>query len=144
MSEMLGNRYYLARQFDKAIPCLEEALQRNPDGHKIKKKLVVCYIEVGQVERAFNYFQTLIRIDPNIIIDTDPYYDDCPCCELIPTWEKKYDQGEISVDLLKILGMLYLYCDVDKSLAYFKQVVEKVDNPVKINSILTNLTKVTV
>jgi len=141
---MLGNRYFLARQFDKAIPCLEEALQRNPNGHKIKKKLVVCYIEVGQVERAFNYFHTLVHLDPHIIIDTDPYYDDCPCCELIPIWENKHEQGAGTVDVLKILGMLYLYCNVDKAIEFFNEVIQQVENPVKTNSILTQLTKVSV
>ncbi len=144
MSEMLGNRYFLARQFDKAIPCLEEALQRNPDGYKIKKKLILCYIEVGQVERAFTYFHALVHYDPRVIIDTDAYYDDCPCCELIPNWERKRKQGAESVDIVKILGMLYLYCDLDKAIQLFNELLEQVDNPVKINSILTQLTKVSV
>lgn len=144
MSEMLGNRYFLARQFDKAIPCLEEALLRNPEGHKIKKKLVICYVEVGQVERAFNYFHALVHVDTKIIIDTDSYYDDCPCCELIPNWESKYEKGAKSADILKILGMLYLYCNVDTSIRYFNEALSKVDNTPKINSILNQLAKVSV
>ena len=68
MSEMLGNRYFLARQFDKAIPYLEDALTQNPDGDKIKKKLILCFIETGQIERAFNLFYELLLLFLNMLI----------------------------------------------------------------------------
>ena len=92
MSEMLGNRYFLARQFDKAVPYLEGALAQNPAMDKIKKKLVVCLIQTGQIERAISLFHEIILKNPQIIIDTDTYYDDCPCAELILLWEKKLKQ----------------------------------------------------
>lgn len=141
MSEMLGNRYFLARQFDKAIPYLEDALTQNPDGDKIKKKLILCFIETGQIERAFNLFYELIEKNPNIIIDTDIYYDDCPCNELIPEWERKSKEGEKSLEYLETLAMLYLYCNVDKSLSYFKKASYKADNPAKIITVINRLPK---
>lgn len=38
MSEMLGNQYFLSRNFDKAVHHLEEALTTDPDNGKVQKK----------------------------------------------------------------------------------------------------------
>ncbi len=59
MSEMLGNRYFIARQFDKAVTYLEQALSESPGSVDIIKKLIICYIETGDVEKAFNHFYRL-------------------------------------------------------------------------------------
>lgn len=142
MSEMLGNRYFLARQFDKAIPYLEKALARNPEGDKIKKKLILCFIQTGQIERAFGLFSELIKKNPNIIIDTDIYYDDCPCNELIPEWEQKAQNSEKSLEYLETLAMLHLYCNVKKSRHYLEEACRKADNPDKILTVMNRLPKV--
>ncbi len=139
MSEMLGNRYFLARQFDKAIPYLEEALAQNPTIDKIKKKLVVCLIQIGQIERAISLFHEIILKNPHTIIDTDAYYDDCPCAELIPLWEKKLNMKEDSVECMKIMGMLTLYCDVKKSRSYFKKAISLSEKPARLKSILDHI-----
>jgi len=142
MSEMLGNRYFLARQFSKAIPYLEEAVAQNPVADKMKKKLVICFIQVGQIEHAFSLFYELVQKNPHIISDTDVYYDDCPCGELIPVWERKWNVEKDSVECLEILAMLYLYCNVEKSREYFNQARDLSENPTKIISILSHLAKV--
>ncbi len=142
MSEMLGNRYFLARQFDKAIPYLKEALIQNPEGDKIKKKLILCFIQTGRIEQAFSLFYELIEKNPNIIIDTDIYYDDCPCNELIPEWEHKSQEGEKSLEYLETLAMLYLYCNVKKSKHYLKEASRKAENPAKIITVMNRLPKV--
>jgi len=136
MSEMLGNRYFLARQFDNAIPYLEEALAQNPSGEKLKKKLVICYIQTGRIERAFTLFYELVQSNPKVIIETDAYWDDCPCGELIPIWEKKVDENRNSHEYLITLGMLNLYCNLEKSRLYFNQAIPFADNPAKIQSVL--------
>ena len=142
MSEMLGNRYFLARQFDKAIPYLEEALRQSPNGDKIKKKLILCYIQTGQIERAFALFSELVEKNPNIIIDTDIYYDDCPCNELIPEWERKSQQENSSVEYLEILAMLYLYCNVERSRYFFQKASRKAKDPSKIIWVMSRISKV--
>lgn len=139
MSEMLGNRYFIARQFDKAIPFLEAALNESAFTDKIKKKLIICYIQENKAEKAFDIFYEIVCKNPRIISDTDVIYDDCPCFELIPMWKKRLAEQEAQSNLLKILGMLSLYCDVQKSIEYFSRSLEKSDKAQKIQTILKKL-----
>ncbi len=139
MSEMLGNRYFLARQFSKAIPYFEDILQRDPSADFVRKKLIICYIETGKISQAFSLFYELVRKDPHIIIDTDTYYDDCPCAELIPKWQKKENSASDSIELLEIMGMLNLYCDVDKSLEYFDKAAHVAQSPSKLYSVMQHI-----
>jgi len=141
MSEMLGNRYFLARQFNKAIPYFEETLAHNPDADLVRKKLIICYIEMGNVSQAFNLFYKLVKKDPHIIIDTDAYYDDCPCLELLPKWERKVQPNSQSLELCEIMGMLHLYCNVDKSLEYFNKAANFSDHPSKLISVKSYIEK---
>ena len=140
MSEMLGNRYFLARKFDRAIPELEKALQNSHEDQKIKKKLIICYVQVGQIEHALQIFWELIKKDPQIIIDTDPYYDDCPCPTLVEQWEKiiTYKEDGIRMEFVA-LGILYLYCDIQKSIAFFEQAVKIMESNQQIKNILNLL-----
>jgi len=139
MSEMLGNRYFLARQFDKAIPYLEQAPLKNPSEDKIRKRLIICYIQVGRIRQAFSIFYEIVRRDARIISETDIYYDDCPCTELIPYWLRKMAEAGEDPEILKILAMLFLYCDVDKSIEYFDKVRFRNKESAKITTILKKL-----
>lgn len=139
MSEMLANRYFIARQFDKAIPHLETALRENAPSDKIKKKLIICYIQDAKTERAFSLFYELVTKDPRIISDTDVLYDDCPCFELIPSWQKKMDEADDKSEILNILAMLFLYCDVQKSIDYFKRSSKLTGGSPQIQTILDKL-----
>jgi tetratricopeptide (TPR) repeat protein len=140
MSEMLGNRYFLSRKFDKAIPELEFALKGVSEDEKIKKKLIICYIQVGQIEKALPLFEELLFKDPFIIINTDPYYDDCPCPSLVDHWEDmiRYREDSMRIELVA-LGMLYLYCDIHKSVDYFQKAQNNIENDNQINRILSRL-----
>lgn len=137
MSEMLGNRYFLARKFDRAIPELEKALENASQDQNIKKKLIICYVQVGRIEQALQYFLELLKKDPQIIINTDPYYDDCPCPSLVDQWEKiiSYKQEEIRMEYVA-LGILYLYCDIRKSIDYFNQALRKMEDNEELKLIL--------
>ncbi len=139
MSEMLGNRYFIARQYHKAAEQLEEALIKSADPQKVKKKLIICYIETGQVEKALRLFGSIVSMDPTIIINTDPYHEDCPCPELVVGWEKTTDEDKMSAVDLESLGMLYLYCDIAKSLHYFKKALLKAKNKAIISSIIKKI-----
>ncbi|MGD9900199.1 MAG: tetratricopeptide repeat protein [Calditrichaceae bacterium] len=122
MSEMLGNRYFIANKFSRAIPELENALSFQEENDSIKKKLIICYIQVGQIEKALKYFYEILKKDPFIIINTDPYQDDCPCPRLVNEWENIFNnQNTYTPDKFLILGMLSLYCDEQKSIEYFRQ-----------------------
>lgn len=139
MYEMLGNRYFLARRFQKAIHPLEEVLKANPAADNVKKKLIICYIQTKQSSKAFSLFREVVEKDPRIIIDTDAYYDDCPCIELIPRWEMVAQSGKSILNTYLILGMLYLYCNTRRAIDYFNKASKLAEEPQPYRSILTKL-----
>lgn len=119
MSEMLGNQYFLARKFDLALHQFTEVLKREPDNLNCIKKAVICFTQVGQVSAALDLFHRILEMDPFIIINTRPEDDDCPCPELVARLENASPAPNELIDYYNILGMLYLYCQLDQSLAYF-------------------------
>lgn len=139
MSEMLGNRYFIARQYDKAAEQLEEVLKKSSDPVKVKKKLIICYIQTGQIDKALHFFFELVSLDPNLIIDTDPYHEDCPCPELVMAWEKPIEIDNLSLLDHESLGILYLYCDLNKSLYYLRKALPESKNKNILSSIIKKL-----
>jgi len=140
MSEMLGNQYFLARNYDGAALELEGALLKDARNKLIKRKLIICYNQIGQIKKALELFTSLIKEDARTIIDIDPVADDCPCPELVYKYEKDSEKIQ-ALDPMLRLGMLWLYCDVERSLAYFEKALS--DNPGNpaIQSILSILDK---
>lgn len=135
MSEMLGNQYFMARNYSTALVELEDALFKNPTSKAIRKKLIICYTQTGKVTEALNLFYGLISEDIDFIIKTDALKDDCPCPELTEQIEKKNYPNEPSVEFFLVLGMIWLYCDVEKSFEYFIKASD-------INSSYPNLSEV--
>jgi len=121
MSEMLGNQYFLVRKYTSATKELEEALRSNPKCKGIRRKLIICFNETGQIRKAFKYFISLINEDIYFIIQTDPVEDDCPCPELVFEAERSLNNNKNSIDFVLRIAMLWLYCDVNESIRYFKQ-----------------------
>ncbi len=121
MSEMLGNQYFIARRYADAGQELESELHKNPVNYSIKKKLIICYLQTHQFEKAFKYFFDIVTHDISIISNTDLERDDCPCPGIIEQTlpELKFTSEE---DHFIKLGMLYLYCDMDDSINYFEKV----------------------
>ncbi len=111
----------MARNYSGAAKELEEALQRNPGCKAIRRKLIVCFNEIGEIRRAFRCFLSLIKEDADFVIHTDPVDDDCPCHELVFDAESGLQNNQESLDYVLRLGMLWLYCDVRESVRYFKQ-----------------------
>ena len=136
MSEMLANRYFIARKFDLALPVFEREVSAGNNTTAIKKKMIICYNAVGKVDEAFNLFFELVQQDPFLIINTDPYWDDCPCPELVKQWENTGQIAGINPREALILAMLYLYCDIDKSIHYLQKALDYEDYFLKINSVL--------
>lgn len=127
MSEMLGNHYFLSRDFSQAIDAYSKAFGNNIP-NSVLKKLIICHIIKGDISIAKEYFLKLLKEDPLIIINTDINDEDCPCPELINSLEEKFYQTKSREDIVN-LAMLWLYCDVEKSLDYFKKASkEKADN----------------
>lgn len=140
MSEMLGSQYFLARNYGRAAEELETALLKDPKNKGIRRKLIVCYTQIGRVERALDLFLSLAKEDVDFTINTDPIDDDCPCPELVCDLEAKRGNNRESPDFHLILGMLWLYCNPRKSLQYSQTAQRLTSGNRKVKSVLTLLT----
>ena len=122
-SEMLGNKYFLARNYKGAAENFRHTLQTDPINKAIRKKIIICYTQTGQIQKAFDIFYKLVCEDINFVIETDLIAEDCPCPELIAKYGNILPYENESVDLKLMLGMLWLYCDPKKSLEFFKRIL---------------------
>lgn len=140
MSEMLGNQYFLSRRYALALKELEKALSKDPENKKIQRKLIICYTQVGEVKKAIIHFLALIKKDIRFILDVDPISEDCPCPELVYKSQNKDEVNPESLDYCLIHGMLWLFCDLKKSLTYFKKAQEIDKNNSDIKFVIIKLT----
>jgi pentatricopeptide repeat protein len=127
MSEMLGNQYFLSRNYQLAASVYSKVHDLEPNNFSIVKRMIICYTQIGEMDKAFDYFYELVKKDVSIITNTDPIADDCPCPELTERYGKILPYENNSMDLKLLLGILWLYCDSEKSLQFFKQLSN--DNP---------------
>lgn len=139
MHEMLGNQFFLVRNYRRAAEMLEKALLLKPGDKAIRRKLIICFTQLGEVPKALQEFSSLIQEDIDFIVDIDPEEEDCPCPELVEKMEKLWRENRESIDFNLILGMLYLYCDLSKSIAYFERSVNLAPECGEIQSVLNTL-----
>ena len=137
-SEMLGNKYFLARNYENAAVNFQQSLQKDPINKSMRKKLIICYTQIGQIQKAFEGFYQLVKEDINFIIETDPVADDCPCVELTDKYGSILPYENESYDLKLMLAMLWLYCSAEKSLEFFKRILIENENDTRIGEV-TNI-----
>jgi pentatricopeptide repeat protein len=121
MSEMLGNQYFLSRNYSRAASIFLKVYSQYPQNLSVRKKIIICFTQTGEMDKAFDFFYELVKENLEFITNTDPVADDCPCTELVEKYGMILPYEENSKDLKLLLAMLWLYCDVNKSLEYFKQ-----------------------
>lgn len=133
MSEMMGNHCFMTRKYESALDHFEQVIEQHPENIEIRKKIIICYTKTEQLEKAINLFAEIIHENPDYIIDTDFVNDDCPCPELIKNIENKLEKNlkDYNYSTFQTLGILWLYCDLKKSIENFEKAVEL--NP-KINT----------
>jgi pentatricopeptide repeat protein len=119
MSEMLGNQYFLSRNFDKAMQHFEQVFKKEPENEKVQKKLVICYCEAGHVKDALEVFDKITANNIELIAETDIVSEDCPCPEILERMRWYEQVAANSLDFQCIMGMLNLYCSVEDSLVAF-------------------------
>lgn len=141
MSEMLANQYFLVRNFISAKSIYEGIIKNDSSNKTINKKLTICYITTGEIDKALNLFLTEIKDDIDFLIATDIHSEDCPCLELISQIENEEKRFKNEFEKTIALGILWLYCSLEKSIDFFKkaEVKNPADDRIKeINSILIN------
>lgn len=124
MYEMLGNQYFVAREYQKAADVFESVIVSEPENRFVLKKLILCYSHMGHVRKALPIFKKLVSEDILFISTTAQTDDDCPCRELIAEVQQSMsDEGQNVDDHLK-LGIFWLYCNAAKSLAHLRKAYE--------------------
>jgi tetratricopeptide (TPR) repeat protein len=143
MSEMLGNQYFLARNFEKALQHFESALKVDAGNEKVQKKLIICYCEIGNVPGALDLFEKVVSNHIELIVETDIISEDCPCLELVKRMRWYEEVAATSFDYHCILGILNLYCKIYDSIKYFSRASELQPDNRQIRKILTKIKKYT-
>ena len=139
MHEMLGNQYFLARNYRKAAEKLELALSDETDNLDIQRKLIICYTQIEKGDAALLMLSRLLEKNYAFVVNTDPVEDDCPCPELVEEMEAQLRAEAEDAEKLAVLGTLWLYCDAGKALAYFQRSVQREANNPIVNKIVTTI-----
>ncbi|MBK8943950.1 MAG: hypothetical protein IPM32_01645 [Ignavibacteriae bacterium] len=141
MNEMLGNQYFMARNYLGAANAFQTVLKDEPDNINATKKLIISLTQIGKFSKAFELFAEFINKNIDNILSTDPIKDDCPCAELVNNLENKSKYGSESLTIFETLGILWLYCDINNSIDYFEKASALAPNDTKLNSVLMILKK---
>ncbi|MBL1211746.1 MAG: hypothetical protein D8M61_00190 [Ignavibacteriae bacterium] len=136
---MLGNQYFMARKYNEALKELAEYFNHNSHDKSTHRKLIICYAMSGKLNSALNLFLSLVSTDIDFILEADPIQDDCPCPEIVYDLENDINYDKDSSAYYKNLGVLWLYCDLNKSIEKFEKAMELDNNDPTVKSILTHL-----
>ena len=136
VSEMLGNQYFLAKKYASATGNFIQTLLEDPKNKPVRKKLIICYTQTGEINKALDVFIDLIKEDIDFITNTDLIEDACPCPELIAKYGTVLPYENNSTDLRMMLSILWLYCDPEKSYEFFKSLLDENIENEKISSVV--------
>lgn len=136
VSEMLGNQYFLAKKYASAASNFIQTLLENPQNKSVRKKLIICYTQTGDINKALDVFMELIKEDMDFVTNTDLKEDACPCPELIVKYGTVLPYENNSTDLRIMLSILWLYCDAEKSYEFFKSLLDENIENEKISSVV--------
>jgi len=139
MNEMLGNQYFMARNYLGAATVFQNLLLKDPNNINARKKLIISFTQIGKYTQAVDLFSNFICDNMDSIIETDPIKDDCPCPELIHNLENITDHENGSFTTFETLGILWLYCDINKSIEYFEKAIDLRPHDEQANAILVLL-----
>ena len=141
MNEMLGNQYFIARNFLAAQHYLEEALIKDPNNKFISRKLIICHAQTGRISESFKLFKNIIETDIEFIVNIDLLDEDCPCPEILKLIESQKELNESSVDYKLMLGIIWLFCDINNSKKYFDEAKKIVPNYPDLERVIFSIDK---
>jgi len=122
MSEMLGNQYFMTRNYKEAVKELEPVYLKEPSNKHVKRKLIISYTQIGKIKQALELFISLVKEDVGFIINADPIIDDCPCPEIIEQLTNGINESE-SLDINIYKGILWQDCDPKTSIKFLEKAV---------------------
>ena len=140
MSEMLGNQYFMARNYISAERELEPVYIKETESKPVRRKLIICYIQTRKFEKALEVFHSLVQEDISFITSSDSVLDDCPCDDLLHEFDKTHDFTE-EYEYNISHGMLWLYCDKAKSIKYLKKALKQFPTNEKLKSSIKTIEK---
>ena len=144
MSEMLGNHYFISRNFFLAEKTYEKLHIYNSSNPKVLKKLIICYTQTHKIGKALQYLLVLMAKDMSTILENNRNDEDCPCNDLIFNIENDEIKYSTEEEKYTALAILWLYCNHKTSLNYFQMALN--ENPqnrnlIKMISFIKELSK---
>ena len=139
MSAMLGNYFYWQDRFDAAIPEYEAALRHDSGNPGVWKRLVVCYLYLGQLERALPLYLSVLDHPPLECPSENDSAGICPCQKLLSRMERDCPPESRGPHCWLVLGMLWSFFDLPQSIACFERA--RLDHPERtvLERVLTRL-----
>ena len=141
MSEMLGNQYFMARNYEEALKYLLPVYERNHSNNLVKRKLIICFFMTDKIFKAFDLFYELVLDDVEFIVKADPVFDDCPCQEIIRELNLENDSTSKQIEQLLLKGMIWLFCDPKQSLFFLEKAGEIEPHNAKISKTINTISK---
>ena len=139
MSEMLGNHYFQLRDFDLAERTYEKLSQNQLSDLRIIKKLIICYTQTYNLDKALELLFILIKKDINTILNSGLKEDDCPCNDLIFQIENGKIKYPSDQETYISLGILWLYCNHTTSINYLQMALNENPENKNLNKVITFL-----
>ncbi len=118
MSEMLANYYFQKRDYHSAMMEFEKLSNPSELSKTVKKKMLICYTQEKKIKEALELFGELVSTDINIILQTNHEEELCPCPELVYEYENQSFNQTDDYEHNLTLGILWLYCSINKSFEY--------------------------
>ncbi|MBT4504053.1 MAG: tetratricopeptide repeat protein [Gemmatimonadetes bacterium] len=136
MSEMLANQYFLSGSYERALPLLERFLLNSPDRAYLKNKLLICYLQTDQVDRALEFCLEILRTAPLDLVGSDPCTQRFPCLE-----QTLQRPGGIPTTPLELnrLAVINLFCKPETSLRHLRRSLDLKPGQAPIREILSLL-----
>lgn len=139
MSEMIGNYFFLTHSYARAVPVLEAILQREPENPRARKKLVIAYIETGRLRDGFRLYERIMTHNPQIILNTDPEAEDCPCPQLVDDIARGLRHFDDPANRFIVMGIYSSYCNAPSARAHFESYLQLIPEDRQVPRILQAL-----
>ncbi len=131
MSEMLGNQYFMARNYKEAVRELEPVYLKDSSNKSVRRKLIIGYTQIGKIKKSLELFTSLVKEDVQYIITADPVFDDCPCTEL-KKGLKDLPIETVSPEVNIFNGILWLFCDPKISIKFLQEAIKDLKDNAEI------------